>query len=239
MIPVMLRGMLPRLALVALAAWLFYLLEPGFHQHGAEVAGEEVGLNLGYLGIAASLSNLSVFSMLILLGGSMSGDRVNGWYRMYFAHPTRPVAFYGVQWLLALAISMCVSALFLVVGQIAAWGEFQGGWSGLWLALMAAISYGGMIAVLSVLIRGDTWVGLLLIVINYVWLQAISLGVQPVPGLLGDVLALLLPPQLALSDIYDGLLAGGIAWGPSAFAAGYGVFWLIVSGVLLRMREWP
>ncbi|HEX8391901.1 MAG TPA: hypothetical protein VF665_06015 [Longimicrobium sp.] len=239
MIPVMLRGMLPRLALVALAGWMFYLLEPGFHEHATELAGEEVGLNLGYLGIAASLSNLSAFSMLILLGGSLSGDRANGWYRMYFAHPTRPLAYYGVQWLLALVLSVAASAVFLVVGQIAAWGEFQGGWSGLWLALLAAISYGGMIAVLSVLIRGDTWVALILYITNYVWLQAISLGVQPVPGGFADVLALLLPPQLALSDVFDGILAGQIAWVPSAYAAGYGLFWLIVAGVLLRMREWP
>lgn len=239
MIPVMLRGMLPRLALVALAAWMFYLLEPGFHAHAHELGTEEVGLDLGYLGIAASLSNLTALSMIILLGGSISGDRASGWYRMYFAHPTRPIAYYGVQWLLALAISLGTAALFLVVGQLAAWGEFQGGWRGLYLALLSGVAYGGMVTVLSVLMRGDTWVALGLYVVNYVLLQAVSLGVNPLPGVLGEVVGLLLPPQLALSDVFDALLAGQIAVGPSLFAAGYGVFWLIVAGVLLRMREWP
>lgn len=239
MIPVMLRGMLPRLALVALAAWMFYLLEPGFHSHAGELAGEELTLDLGYMGIAASLSNLSGLCMIILLGGSVSGDRASGWYRMYFAHPTRPIAYYGVQWLLALVLSVGTSAIFLVVGQMVAWGEFQGGWTGLYLALLSAIAYGGMIAVLTVLTRGDAWIALGLYVVNYVLLQAVSLGVNPFPGVPGQIVALLLPPQLALSDVFDGLAAGMIAVGPSIWAVGYGLFWLIVAGVLLRMREWP
>jgi hypothetical protein len=178
--------------------------------------------------------------MLVLLGGFVSTDRRQGYYRLFFSHPTRPAAFYGLRWLLALGVAMLAAALFLVLGQAAAWGGFEGGWRGLWLALLSAVAYGGMIAFLSVVLpRGDAWVALVLFVFNYFWLQAVALGAQPLPPLLNEVVPLLLPPQLALSDVYDGLLRGEVAWGASAFAAGYGVFWLALAGLLLRLRDWP
>jgi hypothetical protein len=239
MIPVLLRGLLPRLVLVALLCVAFYFLEPGFHTHDV-AASEEFSLDLGYMGVAATLANLAGLSMLVLLGGFISSDRRQGYYRLYFSHPTRPIAFYGVRWALALLLAMAAAAAFLVIGQVAAWGSFEGGWSGLLLALLAAVAYGGMIAFLSVaLTKGDTWVALVLFLFNYFWLYATSLGVRPLPPLLNDAVALLLPPQLALGDVYDGLLRGEIVWGASAFAAGYGVFWLLMAGLLLRLRDWP
>lgn len=239
MIPILLRGMLPRLVLVALLCVAFFFLEPGFHTH-TEGASEEFSLDLGYMGIAASLANLAGVSMLVLLGGFISNDRRQGYYRLYFAQPTRPIAFYGLRWLLGLLLAMVAAAAFLVIGQLAAWGQFEGGWSGLYLALLAAIAYGGMIAFLSVaLTRGDAWVALVLFLFNYFWLYAISLGVQPLPRVLNNAVSILLPPQLALTDVYDGLLRFEIDWGASAFAAGYGVFWLLMAGLLLRLRDWP
>ena len=239
MIPILLRGMLPRLVLVALLGVAFFMLEPGFHQHAAQ-ASEDFSLDLGAMGLSASLANLAGLSMLVLLGGFVSNDRRQGYYRLFFSHPTRPIAFYGLRWGMGLAAAMLGAAVFLVVGQYAAWGRFEGGWSGLYLALLAAVAYGGMIAFLSVVLpRGDAWVALVLFVFNYFWLQAVSLGVRPLPRPLNDLVGVLLPPQLALSDVYDGLFRGEIVWGASAFALGYGVFWLLVAALLLRLRDWP
>lgn len=240
MIPILLRGMLPRLALVALLCVAFFFLEPGFHTHAhAGDASEEFSLDLGYMGIAASLANLAGLSMLVLLGGFISNDRRQGYYRLYFSQPTRPLAFYALQWGLGLLLAMAAATVFLVVGQLAAWGRFEGGWSGLYLAFLAAFAYGGMIAFLSVaLTRGDAWLALVLFLFNYFWLQAVAMGVQPLP-LLNDAVSILLPPQLALNDVYDGLLRGELVWGASAFAMGYGVFWLLMAGLLLRLRDWP
>jgi len=238
-IPVLLRGMIPRIALVALLGVAFFMMEPGFHQH-AEPVAEEFQLNLGALGLSATLANYAGLCMLVLLGGFVSNDRRQGYYRLYFSHPTRPVAFYGLSWALALAVAMLAAAVFLVVGQLAAWGRFEGGWSGLYLALLAAVGYGGLIAFLSVALpRGDAWVALVLFAFNYFWLLTVAMGVQGIPPLLNDAVALLLPPQLALSDVYDGLLRFEIAWGASAYVAGYGVFWLLVAGLLLKLRDWP
>lgn len=240
MIPILLRGMLPRMLLVALLGVAFFMLEPGFHQHAGEAVPEEFRLDLGAMGISASLANYAGLAMLVLLGGFVSNDRRQGYYRLYFSHPTRPVMFYGLRWLMGLAVAMLAATIFLVVGQWAAWGRFEGGWSGLYLAFLAAVAYGGMIAFLSVMLpRGDAWVALVLYVFNYFLLQAVSLGVRPLPRPLNDVVSLLLPPQLALSDVYDGLLRFEIVWGASAFAAGYGVFWLLVAGLALKLRDWP
>ena len=239
MIPVLLRGMLPRMVAVALLGIAFYYLEPGLHRHEAE-APDDFFLDLGALGISATLANYAGLAMLVLLGGFVSGDRRQGYYRLFFAHPTRPAAFYGLRWLLGLGVAMLAAALFLVLGQLAGWGRFEGGWSGLYLAFLAAFAYGGMIAFLSVVLpRGDAWVALVLFVFNYFWLQAVAVGAQPLPGVLNDLVPLLLPPQLALSDVYDGIIRGEVAWGASAFAAGYGVFWLAAAGLVLRVRDWP
>lgn len=240
MIPILLRGMLPRMVLVALLCVAFFMLDPGLHQHAGEAASEEFSLQLGPLGLATSMSNLAGLSMLVLLGGFISHDRRQGYYRMYFAHPTRPLAFYGLRWVLALAVVMVAVAAWLVVSQVIAWGQFEGGWRGLYLAFLAAVSYGGMLAFLSVLLpRGDTWVALVLALFNYFWLYTLSLGMRPLPRLLNDAVSVLLPPQLALMDVYDGLLRSEVAWGASAFAAGYGVFWLLVAALLLKLRDWP
>jgi hypothetical protein len=239
-IPVLLRGMLPRLVLVALAGAMFFMLEPGFHQHAEEAVPEEFRLDLGAMGISASLANLSTFAMLLLFGGTISGDRRQGYYRMYFSHPTRPVAYYGLQWVIALLIAVAAAAVFLVVGQLLAWGRFEGGWSGIYLALIAAIAYGGLVAFLgTVFSRGDVWITLILFFFTYFWFYAATLGIQPLPAFASDLLSLLLPPQLALDDVRDGILRGEIAWGASAYAAGYGVFWLLVAGLLLKLRDWP
>lgn len=239
MIPVLLRGMLPRLGVVALLGVAFYYLEPGLHRHGEDVP-EDFFLDLGALGISATLANYAGLSMLVLLGGFVSTDRRRGYYRLYFAHPTRPAALYGLRWLLGLAAAMLAATSFLVLGQMMGWGAFEGGWSGLYLAFLAAVAYGGMIAFLSVLLpRGDAWVALVLFVANYFWLQAVALGAQPLPPVLNELVPLLLPPQLALSDVYDGILRGEVAWGASAFAAGYGVFWLAMAWLLLRLKDWP
>ena len=86
---------------------------------------------------------------------------------------------------------------------------------------------------------GYAVLALVLFLFNQFWLLAISAGAPPLPGVLNDAVSILLPPQLALSDVYDGLLRGEIVWGASAFAAGYGVFWLLIAGLVLKLRDWP
>ena len=233
-----LRASVPRMLLVLLAALMFYVMEPGFHAHEAPAPNLEA--DLGPLGISATLANLSGLSMLILLAGFIAVDRRRGYYRLLFAHPVNPLLYYLGRWTLALVLALASSAVFLVVGSYAAWGEYRGGASGLFLALLAAIAYGGLIAFLSALLpRGDAWVGVLLFLATFFWLQSLSLGAEPFVAPVRDAISLLLPPQTALQDVYDSLLQGKLDAGAAAFSAGYGFFWLAAAGLLVKLREWP
>lgn len=238
MIPIFLRDLVPRLVVVALAGVMFYMLDPAFHQH--EAVATELVADLGPLGLSATLANLSGLAMLILLSGFIATDRRRGYYRIYFSHPTKPLAYYGTKWALALVLAMTAAALFLVLGQLFAWGEIRGGLPGLWLAFLSAVAYGGLIAFLSALLpRADGWVAALLFIFTYIWLQALALGATPLSAPIRQVLNFILPPQTALQDVYSAIVGGGTAWGAAAFVLGYGIVWLVAAALLVKFREWP
>lgn len=234
--------MLPRLGVVVLAGLMLYMLEPAFHQHGVPT-GDPLGdlpAELGPLGIAATLANLAGLAMLILLAGFVSNDRRRGYYRIYFSHPTHPLAFYGLRWGLAFGVSLLAAAVFLVLGQWAAWGELRGGAAGLGLAALSALVYGGLIAFLSVVLpRGDAWVAVMVYFFSYFWVQILAVGAEPLTAPLRQAVTFVLPPQTALQDVYGALLVGATAWGAVAFVIGYALFWLVLAGLILRVKEWP
>lgn len=238
MIPILLRDLLRRLWLVALIGLLLYLREPSFHQHGPVDPANAV--ELGPRGLAASLSYLAAAASVILLAGFVSRDRERGFYQMILSHPTRPLALYGLRWMLAVALAIATAATFLVVGQLIAWGELRGGATGLLLALLSALVFGGLMAFFSVTLTrgGDAWVVGFLLLLTYAW-PWVTFVLQGLSAPVRQALLFLLPPQGALQEVYAGLLDGRIAWGGATFAAGYGIFWLLAAAVLLRVREWP
>src|SRR5690606_628642 len=145
-----------RLGLVALAAFAFYLAEPGFHQHDGF---DPAAAALGPLGISATLANLAGLSMIMLMAGVVSGDRREGYTRLFFAQPTSPLEYYGLRWGLAYVLSVAAAVLFFIFGQLFAWGTFRGGWTGLVLPLLAALVYGALTLFFSVVVpRGDAWI---------------------------------------------------------------------------------
>jgi ABC-type transport system involved in multi-copper enzyme maturation permease subunit len=238
MIPVLLRDTLPRLLLVAFVAWILFLLEPSFHQH-LEVPEEGFNpVELGPRGLSAPISYLAGLSMIILLAGFVSNDRREGYARMYFSHPTHPLAFYALRWLVALGVSMAVTVLFLVLGQLIAWGEFRGGWSGLLLAFVNAVIYGGLMALLSVVLpRGDAWVAFVLFLPTF-FPQILTLLQAALGPAVRQILIFVLPPQPALQEIYVWLLEGHVVWSAVAYSLGYGLILLTIGGIVLSMREW-
>lgn len=238
MIPILLRDLRGRLALLLLVAVLMYLLEPGFHQHGEALPPDQAA-GLSAVGVSATLSYFAGLAMIVLLAGFVSEDRRDGYSRLFFSHPTRPLAFYGLRWLLAYALAVGGAAIFLVVGQMLAWGEVRGGWSGMILPLVSALIYGGLMALLSAALpRGDAWVAFLLFLPTFVP-QVVSLGLQALPPALATTLSFLLPPQGALQVVWQGLLAGVFVWPAVLFAAGYGLIWLAAGALVVRLRELP
>lgn len=240
MIPLLLWSMRWRLVLVAGLAWFFYLFEPGFHQHGPPEPGLEDAL-LAPAGISFTLSNLAAGAMLVLLAGFVAADRRRGYYRMYFSHPTRPLTYYALRWGLAYLLALLAAGLFLPLGQLAAWGEVRVGPQVLLQAALFALVYGGLLAFLSVLLpRGDAVVAVVLFFLTDWWhLLVGELGAAPFTPLVRQAIGFLLPPHVAVSDVYLGIVAGSVPWETVAYAAGYGIFWLTAAGLLLHVREWP
>lgn len=236
MIRMLLRDARPRLLALAPVALVFYFLEPGFHQHDSP--GTEIPVELGARGLSATLAYLAGVAMIVLLAGFVSADRSRGYAHLFFAHRTPPLRLYASRWLLAFALALSATLLFLLLGQWLAWGEVRGGWGGLLLAALAALIYGGLMAFFSATLpRGDGWVVFLLFLPTFFpqLLTALEPAVHPA---LWQVLLFLLPPQGALQGVYQGLLLGTFAGGAALYAAGYGLFWLLLATLVLWLREW-
>jgi hypothetical protein len=219
----------------------FYLIEPGFHVHDASDVSELVPPDE----IAFTLANLAAASMLVLLTGFVAADRRRGWYRIYFSHPTRPLAFYALRWIVAYAVTMAVVAAFFVLAQLAAWGELRAGVGSLLQPALFALIYGALLAFCSVAFpRGDGLVVLAVYFLTDLWLGVLNMFDEtgltpPLPHLARQAISFVLPPHLALRDAYTAVQAGTFPGGPVAFAAGYGLFWLAAAALLLWSREWP
>jgi hypothetical protein len=243
MIPLLLWSMRWRFLFVAVLCLLFYLWEPGFHFHDEPTPDTPIEL-LDPATLAFTLSNLAAASVLVLLAGFISSDRRNGYYRLYFSQPTRPLAYYGLRWLLSYGAAMGTAALFLVFGQLAAWGEMRVGPGALLHPALMALVYGGLAAFFSIAVRrGDSLIALGVFAFTEIWqgfLQTMAqVGAVPLPGWLQQAMGFVLPPHVALTDVFYAWQLGTWAWGAIAFAAGYGIFWLVLAGLLLRVREWP
>jgi hypothetical protein len=219
------------------AALLFYSQEPGFHQHEGV---DPNAIALGPLGVSATLSHFAAISMIILLAGFVSTERREGYTRINFSHPTSPLAYYGLRWVLAYFLSLAFALAFLVLGQVAGWGEFRGGLAGMVLPAISALIAGGLMAFFSVTLpRGDAWIVFLLLLAPVLFPQILSLGLSGLSPGATRAITTILPPQNALSDIWNGLLLGSFPAGAAAYAVAYGILFLGAAVLILRLREWP
>ena len=242
MIPLILWQLRWRAGVVLLICAFFYLIEPTFHVHEAAEAAADA-LPPGE--IAFTLANLSGASMLVLLFGFVATDRRRGYYRIYFSHPTRPLAYYGLRWAVAYVLTLAIVAGFFVVSQLAAWGELRAGPGAMVQPALFALIYGGLVAFASVTVPYlDSLVVLAVYLLTDLWQGFLGFftetGVEPpLSPLARQAVSFVLPPHLALRDLYEATQAGHAAWGAVGFAGGYGVFWLAAAALLLWSREWP
>lgn len=236
MIGLIVRQLRWRILVLGLITVAFYLVEEGFHEHEAIDAGV---IALGPVGISATLANLAGVGMILLFAGSVSADRREGYSQLLFAQPTSPLAYYALRWGICYALSMAAAVALFIFGQLLAWGEFRGGWSGLLLPLLSALIFGGLIAFFSTVLRGgEAWVVIVLLVPTF-FPELLSLLTRPAAPWLRQLILVLLPPQTtAMQDIWQGLLFDSLKWGAVAFAAGYGIALLGATALIIRQREW-
>lgn len=241
MIPLVLWQLRWRLAAVVLISLGFYLIEPSFHLHAAAEAGQAIPAGE----IAFTLANLAAASMLVLLAGFIATDRRRGYYRILLSHPTRPLAYYGLRWVMAYVLTLVLVTGFWLASQLAAWGEVRAGAGALVQPALFALIYGGLVAFASIAFsRGDSLIVLAVYLLTDLWQGFLSFFSEagmdaPLSPLLRQLVSFAFPPHLALRDIYEAARVGHSAWGDVAFAGGYGLFWLAAAALLLWSREWP
>lgn len=189
-------------------------------------------LLLGWL-----LGRLPLIALLLLMGGVISGDRVNGLARLVHVRPTSPVVVYATRFTLLAAITFVACAIVMPAFDLLMLGEWAGPAT---LVLIAAyvVAYGGLMAFLSAWTRGEAWLVLLLAMLAIVWSALERAAALPVAPALAGLLGFLLPPQPALFAL-EGAFAElqPIPWDAFLFCVGYGLFFLVLAGLSVWRRE--
>jgi hypothetical protein len=235
-IEIVLRDLRWRFALVVVAWLLFFMSELSVQREAVVATGE-----LGAAGLAAPAAYLAGISMIILLAGFVSTDRREGYTRILFSHPTRPLALYGLRLGVAYALSLTAAVALFFALQAYLWGEVRGGAMALVLPALTALIYGGLMAFFSTALRsGDAVVALLFYLPTLLPPALLEIATGFLGRTIAQVVLLVLPPQTtALTTLYQTLLGGEMAWVAAAFAAGYALFWLMLAVLVLRLRDWP
>lgn len=236
MIEIVLRDLRWRFALVVVAWLLFFMSELSVQREAVVATGE-----LGAAGLAAPAAYLAGISMIILLAGFVSTDRREGYTRILFSHPTRPLALYGLRLGVAYALSLAAAVALFFALQAYLWGEVRGGAMALVLPALTALIYGGLMAFFSTALRsGDAVVALLFYLPTLLPPALLEIATGFLGRTIAQIVLLVLPPQTtALTTLYQTLLGGEMAWVAVAFAAGYALFWLMLAVLVLRLRDWP
>jgi hypothetical protein len=235
-IEIVLRDLRWRFALVVVAWLLFFMSELSVQREAVVATGE-----LGAAGLAAPAAYLAGISMIILLAGFVSTDRREGYTRILFSHPTRPLALYGLRLGVAYALSLTAAVALFFALQAYLWGEVRGGAMALVLPALTALIYGGLMAFFSTALRsGDAVVALLFYLPTLRPPALLEIATGFLGRTIAQIVLLVLPPQTtALTTLYQTLLGGEMAWVAAAFAAGYALFWLMLAVLVLRLRDWP
>jgi len=240
MILAMLRQLRWRLLGLLGVAVMFYLAEPGLHAPEVDPDSFDTAI-LRPTEISFSAANLAGLATIVLLAGFIATHRRRGYYRLQFSHPTRPLAFYGLRWVMSVVLGTALSAVFFLLAQLAAWGSVRVSPGFLLQAAVFAVMYGGVAAFFSALLpAGDFGATVVVYFMTAAWLEVtVNWPVSPISPGVSAVVSFLLPPHSAATDVYSAMLAGQIGWAPISFCVGYGLFWLVLAGLLVRFREWP
>jgi hypothetical protein len=190
-------------------------------------------LLLGWL-----VGRFPMIATLVLFAGFFSHDREVGLARLYLVRPVSPIAVWGVRF-----ITLAGCAFLLSVGVLAAFDlVLLGEWGGTATFVLSGsyvIAYAGLVVLLSLLIRGDAWIALLLGVAAISWdaLRSADL-LSAVPAGGRQFISLILPPHgalFALESAFGNLQP--VPWNAFFDVCVYGLTMLIVAGLLIRVRE--
>lgn len=189
-------------------------------------------LLLGWL-----LGRLPLIAVLVLMGGMISDDRDSGLARLIAVRPVSPVAVYAIRFAVLALIVFVVCGVVMPAFDLLMLGEWAGP-ATLVLILAYILAYGGLIAFLSAWTRGDAWLALMLAILAIVWSAFDRAAALPLAPELSRIVGFVLPPQPALFQLEAAFAElEPIPWDAFAFAAGYGLFFMVLAAVSIRRRE--
>ncbi len=191
-----------------------------------------------FLLIGWVIGRFPLIAVLVLMAGIFSHDRAQGTARLYFARPVSPLAIYGARFGVLALLAFALSAVLMPAFDAILLGQ----WAGLaTLVLIASyiITYGALVAALSIWTRGDAWIALLLGIFAIVWHALRTAGVlENTPAGLREVITLVLPPHGALFAIETAFAQlMPVPWDAVGYVAIYSVLMLVIAGVSIGQRE--
>jgi hypothetical protein len=189
-------------------------------------------LLLGWL-----LGRFPMIAALVLFAGIVSEDRERGQSRLLRVRPGSGGTLYAVRALALGAVAFLLSALLLPFFDLLLLGTWAGPAT---FVLVAAnvLLYGSLTFLLSVWMRGDAWVALLLGLGALVWHGLLAVGYAAPPPPIGDILTFLFPPAGAILRLEGAFGAiQPIPWDAAAYVAGYSAVLILLAIASLRMRE--
>ena len=183
------------------------------------------------------LGRLPLIAVLVLMGGMISDDRDSGLARLIAVRPVSPVAVYAIRFAVLALIVFVVCGVVMPGFDLLMLGEWAGP-ATLVLILAYILAYGGLIAFLSAWTRGDAWLALMLAILAIVWSAFDRAAALPLASGLSRIVGFLLPPQPALFQLESAFAdLEPIPWDAFAYAAGYGVFFMVLAALSIRRRE--
>lgn len=190
-------------------------------------------LLLGWL-----LGRYALIASLVMFAGIVSSDRVNGNIRLFAVRPHWIGFLYLKKFLAAAAIVFLLSAVLMPSFDLMLLGRWAGPGTFVLIASYILV-YGSVMFFLSVWLRGEVWVTLVLAIVAMLWdayIRSGKLG-NAAPGI-REAITVLLPPQSALFQIESAFGAESpIPWAAFLFVIAYGLILIGAALVSLRIRE--
>jgi ABC-type transport system involved in multi-copper enzyme maturation permease subunit len=190
-------------------------------------------LLLGWL-----IGRYALIATLAMMAGIVSEDRTNGTMRLFAVRPTSLSKLYLLKFAACAAVVFIISSVLMPAFDLLLLGRWAGP-STFVLVLSYVLVYGSLTFFLSVWLRGEVWVTIMLAIAAMLWDALIRGGklANAAPGI-REVITVVLPPQSALFRLETAFGAEtAIPWAAFGFVCAYSIILLVAGVVSLRVRE--
>jgi hypothetical protein len=190
-------------------------------------------LLLGWL-----LGRYPLIATLVLFAGLFSGDRTDGYARLYSVRPVSFLRVYGLRVLALLLLAFLLSAVLLPIFDVIMLGNWAGPATFVVIACYVLV-YAGLTTLLSLFFRNEAWIALGISLAALIW-DALRRAnkLDQAPRGVAEAIAFILPPQGPLFRV-EGAFAAvqPIPWMDVAYIIGYALVLFLAAAVLIVDRE--